>query len=383
MAKIGVMGGTFNPIHNAHLSLAQSALTEFGLDKILFVTGGNPPHKKGIPMLDAKFRHCMVKLAVADTPAFIPCDYETTLSEYSYTANTLHYLHTTHPDDALYFILGADSLNYIEDWYKPAEIMQLATLLVYDRSGFNAEQDAIPLRRKYGADIRILHAPEIDISSTEIRESIKNGENIEKWVPPAVAAFIQKYRLYQEDIDWETRLQGLMKPARFLHSLGVRDTAVNMAAQFGVDTEKARIAGLLHDCAKGLDAALQYDMCKELEVPLDKYELENPGLVHAKLGAELAKCWFGVQDSDILDAIRWHTLGRPGMSDLEKIIFIADMLEPNRSYPEVEELRKVAFADLNRGLYACVDAVIQFNTEKGKVVHPNAYALRDWIKNQI
>jgi len=384
VAKIGMMGGTFNPVHNGHLKLARCAAEEYGLDKVLFMTGGNPPHKKDKPVLDAKFRHLMVKLAIGDIPDFEPCDYEIKLTDYSYTANTLQYLHKQYPGDEIYFILGADSLNYLEAWYKPEKILSGCILLVYGRDGYDAGKDAERLRQMYGADIRMIRAPEIQISSTQIRTLARAGNDFSEYVPKAVYEFIQKYSLYKsQDTPWEEKLKTLLNPQRFRHSLSVRDTAVAMAEKFGVDAEKARIAGLLHDCAKELGADVQLAMCRELEIELDGYELDNPGLIHAKLGAELAKCWFDVNDPEIVEAIRWHTLGRPGMCDLAKIIFVADMIEPGRKYPEVEGLRKTAFSGLNRGLYACVEATILFNREKGVVVHPNAYALRDWIKNEI
>lgn len=384
MAKIGLMGGTFNPIHNAHLELARSAIKEFGLDQVLFMTGGNPPHKKGQSILDAGFRHRMVELALVGEEKLLPCDYEVKLSEYSYTANTLKHLHTQYPADEFYFILGADSLNYVENWYQPEVIFAHCVLLVYGRDGFDAKRDIAHLKDKFNADIRLIHAPTMALSSTQIRQAVQNGQAISAYVPAGVEAFIYKYDLYRADnLSWVAQLERRLKPKRFLHSLGVRDTAVKMAEQFGVDVQKAETAGLLHDCAKELDTDLALDMCRDLGIVLDRYEVENPGLIHAKLGAELVKYWFGVRDEEIVDAIRWHTLGKPEMSDLAKIIFVADMIEPARKYPEVEDLRRIAFSDLDRGLYACVDAVIGFNLEKGKIVHPNAYALRDWIKNQI
>ena len=384
MAKIGMMGGTFDPIHIGHLALARAAMTEYGLDRVLFMTGGNPPHKQDRQVLDGKFRHLMVKAALNGQPGFEPCDYEIKLADYSYTANTLAHLEKTYPGDEIYFILGADSLNYVDAWYQPAEIFKRCILLVFGRAGYDAEADAGRLRGQYGADIRLIHGERLAVSSTEIRALAAAGADISAYVPASVAEIIRRYQLYPDPEEpWTARLRGLLKPRRYRHSLGVRDTAEALAKRFGVDQAQARTAGILHDCAKGLDRSLQIQMCQELEIPLDRCELENPGLIHAKLGAELVKCWFGIEDPAVIEAIRWHTLGRPEMDDLAKIIYIADMIEPNRQYPGVEALRQAAFADLNRGLFACVDATIQFNLKKGALVHPNGYALRAWIKNQI
>ena len=385
MRKIGLMGGTFNPIHNAHLQLAKTAMEEYGLEEILFMTSGNPPHKREEAVLDKTVRHQMVKLAVAPYSGFVPCDDEVRREAYSYTADTLQRLQKARPDASIYFIIGADSLHQFKDWYMPEKIVKLCTLLVFPRAGYDLQRDMEAVKARYRAEVLELHAGQVDISSTQLRECIAEGRNISAYVPEVVYAFIKNYKLYQRrEGTMEEQLAGMLSPKRFRHSLGVRDTAVELARRFGADEERAEIAGLLHDCAKNLPVEEQLAMCRDLGVELDRWELENPGaLAHAKLGAELVKCLFDVSDEAVSSAIRWHTLGRAGMSDLEKIIFAADMVEPNRKYPEAEALRKAVYADLDRGVLACVDATIAWNEQKGAAVHPNAYALRDWLKNKI
>ena len=114
MRKIGLMGGTFNPIHNAHLQLAKTAMEEYGLEEILFMTSGNPPHKREEAVLDKTVRHQMVKLAVAPYSGFVPCDDEVRREAYSYTADTLQRLQKARPDASIYFIIGADSVKFIQ-----------------------------------------------------------------------------------------------------------------------------------------------------------------------------------------------------------------------------------------------------------------------------
>ncbi len=370
MSKIGIMGGTFDPIHNGHLKMAQAAYSEYHLDKVIFLTSGNPPHKKDRKILDASIRHIMVKRAISGIKHFEPCDWEVKRKEYSYTLTTLQHFKTVYPDDEIFFIIGGDSLRDFHKWYKPEEILKLCTLLVYDRQG----------GKICSAFAEIIHGEKIDISSTQIREMVANNEDISGLVPKSVNDFIKRNRLYRKELDFEEKLKKMLKPERFIHSLGVRDTAVKMAEIFGADIEKARISGLLHDNAKNMDKL--YERCCDLEVELDELEKENIGLVHAKLGAETAKCEFGITDSEILNAIRWHTLGKPDMSLLEKIVFVADLVEPGRCFPDLEKLRKLAFSDIDKALLECVKATIKVNMKRGTPVHPNAYAIVEELEKK-
>ena len=143
-------------------------------------------------------------------------------------------------------------------------------------------------------------------------------------------------------------MQDALKSDRFDHTLGVAYTAANMAAIFDADNQKALIAGYLHDCAKNLDHEDQIRICKKNGVEITEVERRNPSLIHAKAGMCLARTKYGIEDEEILNAIRWHTTGHPGMTTLEKIVFIADFIEPNRKPLEhMDIIRKEAFRDLD------------------------------------
>ncbi len=215
MRKTAILGGTFDPIHNGHLKIAEAALKEYHLDRVIFLTSGNPPHKKDRRILDAKIRHIMVKRATSGIDGFEPCDWEVNRKEYSYTVNTLKYFNELYPDDEIYFIIGGDSLRDFDKWYMPQENLKLCTLLVYDRSGGQLKSDFA----------KIIPGEKIDISSTKIREMVANGEDISHLVPKAVNDFILRNNLYKEIPDFEAHLKTMLKPERFAHSLGVRDTA--------------------------------------------------------------------------------------------------------------------------------------------------------------
>ena len=145
------------------------------------------------------------------------------------------------------------------------------------------------------------------------------------------------------------KLKEKISDKRYEHSVGVSYTAACMAMVYGADVESARLAGLLHDCAKGLSTKEKLEKARKYGLPVSKYEESNPEMLHAKLGAYYARYKFDVMDEDVLNAIKYHTTGRPNMSLLEKIIFVADYIEPNRKMvKDMEEIRQEAFTDLDK-----------------------------------
>ncbi len=168
----------------------------------------------------------------------------------------------------------------------------------------------------------------------------------------------------------QEKLKGMLTEKRFQHSLGVMDSAVHLAKIFGESEEKARIAGLLHDCAKDINKELMPSMCDELGVELDAVKREQRSLIHADLGAKLVQTEFGVSDPDIISAIRYHTLGRPNMTALEKILYIADFIEPNRKdFPGLADIRELAELDLDIAMLTAVNASIRYVKSQNKVLH--------------
>ncbi len=192
--KIGIMGGTFDPIHNAHITIARKAKEQFLLDKVIFMPSGNPPHKKEIT--DKNIRFKMTELALGNE--FEISDYEVKKDDYSYTLNTLKYLKKTNPEDDIYFIIGEDSLNDIYKWHKPEEILRLCTLLVFPRIlSANVSDKAQEVMLKLGGDIRVINAPITQISSTQIRSMIRQNECVDNILPKEVLKYINENNLYR------------------------------------------------------------------------------------------------------------------------------------------------------------------------------------------
>lgn len=179
------------------------------------------------------------------------------------------------------------------------------------------------------------------------------------------------------------RLQGILSNKRFEHCLNTSNTAVKLAERHGGDLEKAGVAGLLHDCARDLGANELLAMAEIYGLAIDAIEREMPVLLHARLGATLAQQQFGVDDDQVLKAIALHTLGEPEMGVLDKIVYLADKIEPGRRFPGVELLRKTAFENLDRAVLESLNMTIKLSIQSGGPIHPGAVATRNWLLQEL
>lgn len=197
------MGGTFDPIHFGHLNIANAAFEEYSLDKLIFMTAGDPYFKQGSGVSSPETRYEMTKLAAADYPQFECSDMEIREKGHTYTAETLIKLRELYPSDELFFIMGYDSLKCLDKWYRPEMILEKAVILCALRDGSNiaeAEELISDFKRKFSetkTDICIIHTPLIDISSTMIREMVNKDEDITGLVPVKVRDYIISHKLYK------------------------------------------------------------------------------------------------------------------------------------------------------------------------------------------
>ncbi len=183
-------------------------------------------------------------------------------------------------------------------------------------------------------------------------------------------------------IELQKKVKKCLDKERYRHTLGVAYTASALAMRYGEDTEKAFIAGLLHDCAKCIPNDEKYELCREYGIELSKSEQEIPSLVHAKLGAYLAANRYGIEDEDIIASVRSHTTGEPGMSLLQKIIFAADYIEPNRSEaPDLSGVRKEVFDDIDGGVYRILSDTLKYLDRKGGKVDPMTRETYEYFKD--
>ena len=159
--------------------------------------------------------------------------------------------------------------------------------------------------------------------------------------------------------------------SRFEHTVGVMYTSASLAMRYGADVEKALLSGLLHDCAKHYSGEKKLELCKKYKLEISDAERKNPGLLHAKLGAYLAEHKYDVNDQEILDSIVWHTTGRPNMTLMDKIVYIADFIEPNRNQaPNLEHFRRLAFEDIDECLYQILESSLAYLETRNEVIDP-------------
>lgn len=308
----------------------------------------------------------------------------------SYTADTLTTLREQYPEDTLYLLMGSDMFLSLHTWHDPARVMALARIAPFTRE---AEDDSAAfaaqkahLERDFRAQVTVVPNPQVvDVSSTEVRTALAQGGG-ENLLPPPVWGYIQRERLYGSRCDLKHLTPdalrpialSYLKPKRMPHVLGTEQEAVRLARRYGADETKARIAALLHDCTKKLDLDAQLALCKKYGITLDALEQKALKLLHSKTGAAIARSVFGVED-DVCDAIFYHTTGKPDMTLLEKIIYLADYIEPTRDFPGVEELRKTVYEDLDRGLLLGLNMTIDEMEEMGSPVHHMTRDARDYL----
>ena len=380
---IGLLGGSFNPIHEGHLALARAALASGEAERVVFLPTGNPPHKHE-GLADKLDRLAMVELAIAGEERMAVSREEIDREGVIYTVDTLHHLHERFPGCRWLYLIGADTLGQLDTWRNIEEVVRLCAFLVMMRPG---EAEGAVLReaerwRAKGADIRFLKTDGLDISSTQVRALAGAGEPLCGLTALPVEGYIRKHGLYgarqgdgnpmkREKMIY--RLKKTLDEQRFAHTLGVEKTARSMAAMFGADVEKAGLAGLLHDCAKCLPLAQMVKAAKD--VPLDPVMKESKALMHSVAGMCLAQSVYGVTDPEVLGAIRWHTTGRAGMTKLEKIIYLADVVEPTRKpYPGLEDLREACLTDLDEAMRTALRMSLAHVKEQGKTLHPDTMA---------
>lgn len=179
------------------------------------------------------------------------------------------------------------------------------------------------------------------------------------------------------------KLQQILTPKRFRHSMNTMEECIRLAEKYDVDVEKAAIAGLIHDCAKDLDKDAVLPICEKYGIIVDEIARSQPKLLHGEIGAHMARELFGVEDPEILDAITDHTLGRPGMSKLSSIVFVADYTEAGRDFEGIEEIRKAADEGLENAIVAGIDSTIRHVLRKGQPLHPQSVMTRNWALKRL
>ena len=380
MKKICFFGGTFNPVHFGHIILTEKIKECINPDLTVVVPNGIPPHKN--IGANSKERFEMVKLAFCDKKDIIISDYELKKETASYTWETLSYFKNEYPDSEFYFAMGMDNLYDIKKWKNPEKICALATLVFFGRTGFLENQEEIDfLKREYNAKIETFDF-DFPCSSTNFRDEVLKGEYVLRYISVNVFDYILKNGLYSLDNiseynDFEEEVKKFVDEKRYLHSKGVAQTAYLLAKRYNEDARKAYFAGLVHDIAKNFPYEKQIKLCEDIK--LHKDEKEYKKMLHAPAGAGFLKKKYGVTDKKVLNAVRLHTKGDPRMSVFDKIIYLADYIEPYRDYKGVDDLRKEAFTDIDKCMLLSCDETVKMLMERKSKISPCLIELRNKI----
>lgn len=353
--KTGIFGGTFDPVHNEHINICLFAKKQFALDRIIVLPAGNPPHKKAEFLLaEKKHRYNMAMLAFEGIEGIILSDYEITKSRPAYTYETLMFFKDIYPEEEFYLILGADSVISLDKWRNPQEIFSICSVIACGREGYEGYNEKVnKLKEKYGARILNCDYKGSNISSSALKVFIEFNTDYDGYLSPKVTQYIKDNKLYTKYSEYIEKLKTMLSEKRFNHTVYTVIEALKLARRTGCDEEKTFIAAALHDCTKKLsDERLQsYGFILNSQVP-------EP-VAHSVSGSFIARTVFGIKDKDILNSIRYHTTGRPKMSLLEKVIYVADCIEQTRDYEGVEYLRNEVKKDFEKGFLACMEVTIQ------------------------
>ena len=357
MKKTVIFGGTFDPPHAGHKHLLKSVLAK-GYDEALVLPAFIPPHKPHAAD-DFQARVEATREYFTDVPHVTVSDIEGRRGGKSYTFETLRILRDELPDSELYLLMGSDMLLSIEKWRNFEEILETTPVISAARTADDApriREFARYLESRYPCKIIVYDFDVLELSSTELRSEL-----------------VKTIRAHNA---------AHLKPKRNAHVERVAEYALTLAPLHGVNAHAALVAGLAHDCTKYLDDEGQLAYFAENGIALTESERATPKIWHQISGAHFARTRLGVTDEDVLGAIRWHTTGRAGMSRLEKLICLADSIEPGRDYPGVARMRELARTDLDGALLLSFERLLEHVKERGLPVNPTTLEAYEYLKGE-
>ena len=391
MERIGIYGGTYSPPHIGHLRAAEYAIEALKLDRLLLIPTGVSPHKEMSSGASSADRLEMVRISAEGIKKAEVSDIEIRREGSSYTVDTLRQLKSENSGAELVLLMGTDMFTSFMTWREPETIMQLATLAVFCR-GEKGERQRIDDQKQVleamGARIELVENPVTAISSTALRRMLVFG-CADPFLMPGVGEYIRSQGLYGTGKDrrnlsmdeLEAEVVALLNPNRVAHVLGCRDCAVELAKLYGENETDAARAGLLHDITKAIDGPLQLTLCAEYGIVLDTFSRSFPKTLHALTGSLVARRIFG-ENENVVSAICHHTTGRADMTLLEKIIYIADYVERNRDFPGVEQMRALAYTDLDAAVLMGLESAVAHVRRQGQDLAPATLEALAFLQNQ-
>ncbi len=382
--KLLLFGGTFDPPHNGHIRLLQSAIQAVQPDKVIVMPAGVPPHKAA-SATPASLRLTMCQCFLPLHPDLTISDWEIGRGGKNYTIDTVCMLEQAYPGAEIYLSVGSDMLTTFTEWRCWQDLLQKAVLVVQSRyDGDESRLQAAAARlAEYGGRVVFAKAPVLEAASSDVRSGRLGPEVL----PPLVQRITRQYHLYERAQNMDAKqaekmVRHCLSKKRYTHTINVRDMAVHLAEKYGADPEKAELAALLHDAVKERSREDLLRILQENAIIAQNAQNSPPPVWHGICAAILAQTEWGVTDPEVLSAIRCHTTGRPGMTKLDKIIYLSDMISAERDYPEVHELRRLAEEDLDTAVRTAVEKNIEWMRQSGKSIDPLSLAALEDLKRQ-
>ena len=390
MREMGLFGGTFDPIHKGHISMALRLAQQMELDGVMLMPTFVPPHKIKENMASAAHRLSMCRLAAEEHPLLCVSDLELQRGGASFTVDTLTALCEQYPDTQWHLLVGADMFTTLRTWHRFSDIAEMAVLCTIAREGTDTDKlmEYAAALQADGVRCFVDVCPVEPYSSTQVRERIAVGESVADLVGDKVDAYIRENGLYrqQEGMQIQTAdeqfiaiIRSRLSDYRFHHSLCVAQEAKRLAELYGADADKAYTAGILHDIMKDTAKEAQRQIFEDYAVNLDEVEKHSTTLWHARSGEVFLRHVLGVTDEKILSAVRYHTTGRANMTLLEQVLFTADFTSADRNYPDVAVMRAYANQSLTKAIRYGVEYTIRDLIEQGRPVHPDTLAVYNEI----
>lgn len=400
MKRLGIYGGSFNPIHIGHIRAARSFYDEMKLDELIIMPTAVSPFKASDSDNDPRERLKMAKAAFEnDERSITVSDYEIEKGGSSYTYLTLE--HFSSPDTELYFLMGTDMLLSLDNWKNPDIILKLATVCHVRRENTDPDTEReiseakARYESKYNAKIIDLALVPLEISSSKIRRAVKDGQSISDFVTPEVEAIIKADRLYLPCPLYAT-VRKLVREKRWRHIFATEEEALRLADIFDLsqsDKEKLRTAAVLHDITKYLTRGEHLDLLNEMGVTPDEGTLASEKTLHQMTGAYLAKKLHPDKvDGAVFDAIRYHTTGKADMPLMTKLMYLSDFIEPTRTFPDCVRLRGIFYSMIGRGdklktldeiMLISLDMTIADLIDNGHPIHSDTEKAREYIKEKL
>lgn len=372
MARTLIFGGAFDPPHNEHVNMCRYAMQTLGIDRLVIVPTYLPPHKNA-GFLSFDDRCELVSLAFQGVDFKID-RIEQERAQDNYSSEILPLLKRKYGD--IVYLVGGDSIAHFHTWHNPGEVAKACPIVAIARDGYgDVKKKTKELQKAFGGEFSVLDYEGRDISSSGLRAKLLLGED-SKDLPEAVMDAIRKRGLFSEYRGMIKQLKSYQSDELFAHSVAVVKRAVDFNSKHHLrqDFKKVFLSALLHDNAK------QRPSLDGLRVPSDA--IGTP-VLHQFLGAEKARRDFGIDDGEILNAIRYHTTARADMTMLEKLIYTADSLSDDRDYDPIPELRKIAVHDFEDGFLATLRYTYDKLSARGGSIYPlTLEAYEYYIKNE-